>query len=207
MHSNPTTGPPTSLPADEDLEIAMALSASIQSAKQERPPFADTQPNFEASSSSGRVETSTHGLDAWNPTVSVTKPVHTVSRSGNSSQHVQIHGNVPVVETACGPNLTPSAPPIDDEIAADDPIHYPSIDLSPVDISSPAVEKSPKEEQNAVASGSSCVICLDAPAEGACIPCGHVAGCMSCLNEVKAKKWGCPVCREKIDQVIKIYHV
>ncbi|KAK2359763.1 replication factor A protein [Trifolium repens] len=39
------------------------------------------------------------------------------------------------------------------------------------------------------------------------IPCGHVAGCMSCLNEVKTKKWGCPVCRAKIDQIIKLYHV
>jgi hypothetical protein len=27
------------------------------------------------------------------------------------------------------------------------------------------------------------------------------------LNEVKAKKWGCPVCRAKIDQVIKLYAV
>ncbi|KAL6325365.1 hypothetical protein AAG906_023210 [Vitis piasezkii] len=47
---------------------------------------------------------------------------------------------------------------------------------------------------------SSCVICLDAPMEGACIPSDHMAGCMSCLNEIKAKKWGCPVCRAKIDQ-------
>ncbi|KAF9607610.1 hypothetical protein IFM89_037538 [Coptis chinensis] len=31
---------------------------------------------------------------------------------------------------------------------------------------------------------SSCAICLDAPIEGACIPCGHMPGCMSCLSNI-----------------------
>ncbi|GJS72725.1 ankyrin repeat-containing protein [Tanacetum coccineum] len=38
-----------------------------------------------------------------------------------------------------------------------------------------------KKEINDVYS-SLCVICLDAPVEGALIPCGHMAGCMSCLK-------------------------
>ncbi|XP_010440476.1 PREDICTED: putative E3 ubiquitin-protein ligase XBAT34 isoform X2 [Camelina sativa] len=45
-----------------------------------------------------------------------------------------------------------------------------------------------------------CVICVDASSEAACVPCGHVAGCVSCLKEIKNKKMGCPVCRAKIDQ-------
>ncbi|RDX79389.1 putative E3 ubiquitin-protein ligase XBAT35, partial [Mucuna pruriens] len=64
-----------------------------------------------------------------------------------------------------------------------------------------------KKKKNASANNSSCMICLDASAEGACISYGHVAGCMSCLNEVKAKKWDCHVCQAKIVQVIKLYHV
>ncbi|KAF9600797.1 hypothetical protein IFM89_012536 [Coptis chinensis] len=48
---------------------------------------------------------------------------------------------------------------------------------------------------------STCVICLDATIEGACIPCGHLSGCMSCLNEIQGKKWGFPVCRAKIKQM------
>ncbi|EOA16892.1 hypothetical protein CARUB_v10005117mg [Capsella rubella] len=52
-----------------------------------------------------------------------------------------------------------------------------------------------------------CVICVDASAEAACVPCGHVAGCVSCLKKIKNKKMGCPVCRANIDQVIKLYHV
>lgn len=52
-----------------------------------------------------------------------------------------------------------------------------------------------------------CVICVDASSEAVCVPCGHVAGCVSCLKEIKNKKLGCPVCRANIDQVIKLYHV
>uniref|UniRef100_A0A1J3DF44 Putative E3 ubiquitin-protein ligase XBAT34 n=1 Tax=Noccaea caerulescens TaxID=107243 RepID=A0A1J3DF44_NOCCA len=52
-----------------------------------------------------------------------------------------------------------------------------------------------------------CVICVDASSEAVCVPCGHVAGCVSCLKEIRNKKLGCPVCRANIDQVIKLYHV
>nr|GMD80922.1 AMSH-like ubiquitin thioesterase 3 [Ipomoea batatas] len=43
--------------------------------------------------------------------------------------------------------------------------------------------------------------------EGACVPCGHMAGCMACLNEIKAQNWGCPVCRTPIQQVLRLYAV
>ncbi|KAI4345780.1 hypothetical protein L6164_012876 [Bauhinia variegata] len=184
--------------------MAMAINASIQSAMQERPPLPDAGPTFEGSSSSGQTHTGKNdSLGPTKPNINISEFVHEAGPSGSSSQHAQIHEDIPA-QTATGLDSIPSAPPVDG-IPEDGPIQYPSIDLSPVDISSPAVGKLPKEEKD-VASGS-CAICLDAPAEGACIPCGHVAGCLSCLNEVKAKKWGCPVCRTKIDQVIKIYHV
>ncbi|KAD4178189.1 hypothetical protein E3N88_26780 [Mikania micrantha] len=95
------------------------------------------------------------------------------------------------------PPLVPSAPPLPDMVD-DGPVHYPSIDSTPIHVSE-------KEKNNN--DSSSCVICLDAPVEGACIPCGHMAGCMSCLNEIKSKNWGCPVCRTKIEQVIRLYAV
>lgn len=81
----------------------------------------------------------------------------------------------------------------------DGPVHYPVIDDTPVG--------KEKESNNNNNDSSTCVICLDAPVEGACIPCGHMAGCMSCLTEVKGKNWGCPVCRSKIDQVVRLYAV
>lgn len=75
------------------------------------------------------------------------------------------------------------------------------IDLSVGDIPGPGVEK----KKNG--SASTCTICLDAPVEGACVPCGHMAGCMSCLMEIRAMKWGCPICRTEIDQVVRLYAV
>jgi len=208
LQSNVTPVPPTAPPTAEDPELAMAINASIQHAVQERPTIPDTHPNFEASSSDSGVNLSKHGfLGTSNPNTNGNESVHEAD-PGGTFQHIQNHDNVSTGLPASGLDFNPSAPPISDEVPLDGPVHYPSIDLSPIDISSPAVEKLAEEEgKNADGNSSSCVICLDAPAEGACIPCGHVAGCMSCLNEVKTKKWGCPVCRAKIDQVIKLYHV
>ncbi|XP_014513349.1 putative E3 ubiquitin-protein ligase XBAT34 [Vigna radiata var. radiata] len=202
LQNNAPTGPPTAPPAVEDTELAMAINASLQSAMQERPSFPDTQPNSDASSSSTAVNTGNHGfLGTPNSNTSESEPVQETKTGGNGDHH-QSHVNASELE------FNPSAPPIVGDIPTDGPIQYPSIDLSPVDMASSDVDKLPNGEgKTASGSGSSCVICLDAPAEGACIPCGHVAGCMSCLNEVKSKKWGCPVCRAKIDQIIKLYHV
>ncbi|CAN8258381.1 unnamed protein product [Cochlearia groenlandica] len=104
-----------------------------------------------------------------------------------------------------------SAPPLtgdDIETVEEGPIHYPSIDLTPIDVptpgSLPATTDGEKKEDG---NSGQCAICLDAPSEAVCVPCGHVAGCMSCLTEIKSKNWGCPVCRAKIDQIIKLYRV
>ncbi|XP_027935721.1 putative E3 ubiquitin-protein ligase XBAT35 [Vigna unguiculata] len=202
LQNNVPTGPPTAPPAAEDTGLAMAINASLQSAMQERPSFPDTQPNSDASSSNSAVNTGNHSfLGTPNSNTSESELVQQAKTGGNS-QHHQSHVK------ASGLDFNPSAPPFAGDIPTDGPIQYPSIDLSPVDMASSDVEKLSNGEGTSVSgSGSSCVICLDAPAEGACIPCGHVAGCMSCLNEVKSKKWGCPVCRSKIDQIIKLYHV
>ncbi|KAF7145783.1 hypothetical protein RHSIM_Rhsim04G0179100 [Rhododendron simsii] len=151
----PATGPSSA----EDLELAIAINASIQSDMESRPPYADANPISGASTSSsfqsGRMRNHNE--------------IQEVSPRGNPIQLIQNHN-----ETPSSP--LPSAPPI----------------------------------ENAVVDGcasSMCVICLDALVEGACIPCGHMVGCISCLNEIKGKKWSCPVCRTKITQVIRIYTV
>lgn len=115
---------------------------------------------------------------------------------------------------------TPTAPPLAEGTFYDGPIEYPSIDFTPVDVTMPATEgggtalnsaKPVENEADASSSGNTpsgtCVICLDAPVEGACIPCGHMAGCMSCLKDIESKKWGCPICRAKINQIIRLYAV
>ncbi|KAI8004735.1 putative E3 ubiquitin-protein ligase XBAT35 [Camellia lanceoleosa] len=192
----PTTAPSSSA---EDIELAMAINASIQSAMEAMPPFVDANHSSGANASS-----SSHSACE----------IHEVGSSGNSTQQIQNLSDIPaVVQTTVeipAPASLPSVPPIKNAIINDGPVHYPSVDFSPVDLSSPVVENLPAMEDGRkedTAASSSCVICLDAAVEGACIPCGHMAGCMSCLNEIKTKKWGCPVCRANIDQVIRLYAV
>ncbi|KAG2311002.1 hypothetical protein Bca52824_022559 [Brassica carinata] len=82
---------------------------------------------------------------------------------------------------------SPSAPPLTDdhiENLEDGPVHYPTIDSTPVDVPSSST-----------------------PSDVVCVPCGHLAGCMSCLTEIESNNWGCPVCCAKIDQFIKLYRV
>ncbi|KAF9607871.1 hypothetical protein IFM89_003575 [Coptis chinensis] len=117
--------------------------------------------------------------------------------------------SVPLTHATPQTASVPSAPPVP-EGADDGPIQYPSIDFSPVDWTMPNMDNKDSRTSQTKEDGgasSSCVICLDAPVEGACVPCGHMAGCMSCLNGIKAKEWGCPVCRAKIKQVIRLYAV
>jgi len=137
-------------------------------------------------------------------------PYESVS-SGSSTQQTKIlNSSVADVQTATdAQDSVPSAPPIVDELIEDCPIHYPSIDSNPLDFSSLPLENLPENtgEKKEDGGSSSCVICLDAPVEGACIPCGHMVGCMSCLKEIKAKEWGCPMCRATINQVVRLYAV
>ncbi|KAJ7979854.1 Ankyrin repeat-containing protein [Quillaja saponaria] len=209
LHNSQTPVPPTApAPDAEDLEMAMAINASIQSAMQDGPTLVDAHPSSGASSSNSVLNTTRHGKLGV-PIAHAcpnTESMHEAGPGVDSTHHMQIESNIAV--TCSGSDSIPSAPPVADEIIEDGPINYLSIDSSLVDMSASLIKRLPNaEESKAVESGAICVICLDAPAEGACIPCGHVAGCMSCLNEIKTKKWGCPVCRTKIDQVIKLYHV
>lgn len=106
--------------------------------------------------------------------------------------------------------IVPSAPPLENLIIDDDvPLQSGSTESSFADSSSSTTENLSKKTYNEGSSNgaSSCIICYEAPIEGACVPCGHMAGCMSCLNEIKAKSWGCPVCRAKIELVLRLYAV
>ncbi|CAH9087794.1 unnamed protein product [Cuscuta europaea] len=185
--------PATAPPALEDVELAMAISASMQPVVQ--------RPSLYANSESGATAST-----SWtNPDVVKAGP------SGSQIQHSLTPIETSVIQTKVEnpiPEPTPSAPIIAEEETDEGPIHYPSLDVSPVGFSCQNDENitaAPHKDKDQA--DATCVICLDAPVEGACVPCGHMAGCMSCLADIKAKRWGCPVCRAKIDQVIKLYAV
>ncbi|XP_072988922.1 probable E3 ubiquitin-protein ligase XBOS34 isoform X2 [Typha latifolia] len=187
----PATLTGTPMPNPEDVELALTINASYQTALVEGVP--DVQP---------------------------------IAQIGN----INSSSTIPSSQGAPPPIIVPSAPPVVEETFYDGPIRYPSVDSSSVDINLPTIGIRPENgeikqgnstsesyhkpgtSEVKVGNGSSsstgtCVICLDALVEGACIPCGHMAGCMSCLREIEEKNWGCPVCRAKIDQIVKLYAV
>ncbi|GMF47963.1 unnamed protein product [Phytophthora fragariaefolia] len=56
-------------------------------------------------------------------------------------------------------------------------------------------------------SNDECVICFDGPQEAVCVPCGHNAVCMDCAQELVDTTRLCPVCRQQVREVIRLYRV
>ncbi|XP_051129350.1 putative E3 ubiquitin-protein ligase XBAT35 [Andrographis paniculata] len=197
---HPTFPQAPTAPADpsnpEDAELTMAINASLASTH-------ETLPHTNTYVGSG-ADASTSAGNSQNPATNQENyDVGTSSKSKcQMEESCSVTSTVPAAPENPSPAI-PSAPP------ADGPIEYPSIDASPIDIPSSSLDAVPDEGNGKKDDAATlcCTICLDAPLEGACVPCGHLAGCMSCLTEVKGKKWGCPVCRANIDQVIRIYSV
>ncbi|KAF4130246.1 C3HC4 type zinc finger [Phytophthora infestans] len=52
-----------------------------------------------------------------------------------------------------------------------------------------------------------CVICFDGPQVAVCVPCGHNAVCMDCAQELLDTTRLCPVCRQQVREVIRLYRV
>uniref|UniRef100_A0A0D6R065 RING-type domain-containing protein n=1 Tax=Araucaria cunninghamii TaxID=56994 RepID=A0A0D6R065_ARACU len=135
----------------------------------------------------------------------VEEQTHPVSGSSFSENAFTAHSAI----------SAPSAPLLPEDYipsSNDGRIFYPSIDTSPIEVDLPhttehGIQSSTSSSKSQGNSSGTCVICWDAPAEAVCIPCGHLAGCMACLSEIKGKNWGCPVCRATMEQVIKVYAV
>lgn len=50
-----------------------------------------------------------------------------------------------------------------------------------------------------------CGICDVAPRNGICTPCGHQAGCTSCLQHIMHSSQACPMCQAPVRSVLKVY--
>merc|ERR1712136_487081 len=49
-----------------------------------------------------------------------------------------------------------------------------------------------------------CVVCLEAPADSAIVPCGHMCGCHSCLVRIQTSGSAlCPICRGPVTSTIR----
>ena len=60
-----------------------------------------------------------------------------------------------------------------------------------------ASEEEDEEEQ------SECVVCCDRPVEAVLLECGHAVVCLKCSEGLKGK---CPICRQPIARVVKLYY-
>jgi hypothetical protein len=51
-----------------------------------------------------------------------------------------------------------------------------------------------------------CVVCFDAPKDHLIVPCGHQCVCARCAEQLtKTRTPTCPVCREPIQQTVKVF--
>jgi hypothetical protein len=67
----------------------------------------------------------------------------------------------------------------------------------------PPPEQPPEPPQAPAKASAECVICLDAAATHATVPCGHICLCADCTMGLKA----CPLCRTPLLQTMRIYLV
>jgi len=101
----------------------------------------------------------------------------------------QPSATVGLPQTASGSNATPGA-----AIAADDN-----------GSSKASVHHTQKPGRGSVAAGDVCSVCMDAQKDWACIPCGHLAMCKDCSTRVKRLTGRCPICSQRIKQVMQVY--
>lgn len=49
-----------------------------------------------------------------------------------------------------------------------------------------------------------CCVCAIKPPNAVCCPCGHVACCDTCLEQLRDRRQGCPICRARICRILPV---
>ena len=57
----------------------------------------------------------------------------------------------------------------------------------------------------ALAEAQECVVCMEQEKSYVLVPCGHAVVCQSCAENIMATTRACPVCRQHVEQVIKLF--
>ncbi|CAM6019708.1 unnamed protein product [Sphagnum balticum] len=225
MHQGPSPGKrQLAMELPHDAALKMAIDASIRTASEEGVQLSSDAGKFGGWGGDQKQQSAYNG---WSPSKEEAGPSRVQNSPGEQprqpvpesevrTQHSPLaHAQAPVSDLPLPALATPpSAPPLPvDYVALENSdlgsICYPPIDTTSArgDMSAGHISNEAAAAASAKGGASQCVVCWDAPAEGVCIPCGHMAGCMNCLSEIKAKNWGCPVCRATIQQVIRVYAV
>lgn len=186
---------------DDDVALKLAISESLKehqnSLQQQGASSSDSYGGWDGDGVSER-KASYGGWGPSDPTPAAPPTRPTVNNANSSSSSPP--PPLPFPSSTVPPlhEESPSAPPLPPQLAG--AIHYPSVDTTPV--KSPILPHSVSTKD-----GSRCCVCLDAPKQGACVPCGHLACCMDCLQEIKMARGECPMCRAPIREIIKVYQV
>ncbi|KAJ1452680.1 hypothetical protein M885DRAFT_444615, partial [Pelagophyceae sp. CCMP2097] len=51
-----------------------------------------------------------------------------------------------------------------------------------------------------------CAVCCDANVDTVLIPCGHALFCRSCATRAQRDSDKCPICRQRVIHVQRVYH-
>ncbi|CAI8590040.1 unnamed protein product [Vicia faba] len=62
-----------------------------------------------------------------------------------------------------------------------------------------------KKSHDKVAKKGNCCICNETKADSVFYRCGHMCACLKCANELQWKNGKCPICRAKIDDVVRVH--
>ncbi|CAN6223146.1 unnamed protein product [Urochloa humidicola] len=162
-------------PNMDDIELAMAMKASIQSA------IAEGAPNVQPTASSDN-------MNDWE---------NFASNSLNGRWHP--------ADAPEPPSLISSQAQVD--TLSSSTYNQRGIPRTGSNQSSSSTYNRSSSSGNGNTPSRTCVICLDAPVEGACVPCGHMAFCMPCLKDIKSKDGACPICHATINHVLRLYQV
>lgn len=133
---------------------------------------------------------------AFTPPASVSS--NPIATAGSFSDH--LHQSLELLD-AREARSGPSAPLYNSMIYSEDLIAY-----------SKTTEQSPAAPHGHTTpeppSRSECVICMDAPRDTICVPCGHIASCHTCLRSITLAVGStpcCPICRAHVETVVKVF--
>lgn len=54
-------------------------------------------------------------------------------------------------------------------------------------------------------SQTDCIVCMDKARDSVLLPCGHLGVCIDCGNSLITTTRTCPICRQPIDKVQRVY--
>ncbi|CAJ2637627.1 unnamed protein product [Trifolium pratense] len=67
------------------------------------------------------------------------------------------------------------------------------------------VEKEEKKSHNKAGKKGNCCICYKMKVDSVLYRCGHMCACLKCANELQWNSGKCPICKAKIDDVVRVY--